>query len=262
MNKKKKEYSKFALRLLVMAVATGGMFFLIGMLKGNRTDEVFQNNVKRVRQLADVRVEEVEAQIKALDQEETVEEPVVVSSGTVRSVVDIKRAFRDCVMIGDSIAEGTLDYRILDSDMVVYERGISIPQSTSLLDRAAGLNPKAVFLVFGLNDLQWFPGDPGSFADAYRKQILYLRSMLPNAAIYINSVFPAKSDVAAKDPLLAYYPQFNESLKAVCQELNVIFVDTTFLLEGKDELYSGDGQHPIKSFYPVWLSYLEDVAGL
>ena len=40
------------------------------------------------------------------------------------------------------------------------------------------------------------------------------------------------------------------------------FIDNTFLVDGRDDMYEPDGEHVIADYYPLWLTYMAETAGL
>lgn len=174
----------------------------------------------------------------------------------------IKKAFQDTVILGDSIAEAISSYDFLGTDVVLYKRGVSIGKADELIDRAIALNPKCVFMEFGMNDLLYYSGDAKAFGKDYRKKIEKIQAALPNAEIYINGVLPIQQSAINKQPDLGKYQEFNQELMTMCKEMSLTFIDNTFLVEGHDELYEQDGKHLVKSYYPKWLTHMSLMAGI
>ena len=77
---------------------------------------------------------------------------------------------------------------------------------------------------------------------------------------------PARTELAAAieaTPDLAYYPQYNEGLISLCQEMGCTFIDNSAIVEGSSEdLYEPDGEHVIQDYYPKWLTHMAQAAGL
>lgn len=224
----------------------------------NAEETPYEKNRKTVAALEKADISETENALKELEGQDE-------QSGSrkeVRDTVELKRAFQNAVILGDSFSESIVEYGFLDTDVVLYKRGLSVGQADDLVDTAVSLRPTAVFFVFGTNDMEICEGDSQKFIEAYRRQIARLKAGLPDAAVYINSILPATKEAVKETPSYAYCGQFNEALQAMCQEDGYTYVDCSFLIEGKDGIYEPDGIHVIKSYYPAWLSYLADTAGL
>ena len=55
---------------------------------------------------------------------------------------------------------------------------------------------------------------------------------------------------------------YNEALRQMCEELGLTFIDSSDLLEGKEDWYQKDAIHLKSQFYPLWLNRMEEMAGL
>ena len=111
-------------------------------------------------------------------------------------------------------------------------------------------------MSFGANDLEIYNGN----ADAYRVKIELIQKSLPNTPIYINSILPIEQSAINASPALAYYDSFNQALKAFCEETGCTFIDDTFLVD--ESMYEPDGEHMVYNYYPKWLTYMAERAGL
>ena len=70
----------------------------------------------------------------------------------------------------------------------------------------------------------------------------------------------ARQAKAEAEPPYANIPQYNEGLEALCEELEITFIDNTDLV--KEEYYSQDGVHMAPEFYTEWVNRMVEVAGL
>ena len=61
-------------------------------------------------------------------------------------------------------------------------------------------------------------------------------------------------------PALAYYDSFNQALRDFCDEMGCTFIDDTFLVD--ESMYEPDGEHMVYNYYPKWLTYMAERAGL
>ena len=48
----------------------------------------------------------------------------------------------------------------------------------------------------------------------------------------------------------------------LCKEMNIVYIDTTKLIDFSKDVYEKDGIHPLYPYYPVWLTHMLEVAGL
>lgn len=51
-----------------------------------------------------------------------------------------------------------------------------------------------------------------------------------------------------------------EALGDFCDEMGCTFIDDTFLVD--ESMYEPDGEHMVYNYYPKWLTYMAERAGL
>ena len=99
-------------------------------------------------------------------------------------------------------------------------------------------------------------GDTDQFLEEYETLVDQLREEVPNAHIYVNSIFPVTDSAVKKEPELAQISEYNTALKGMCDEMQVGFIDNTELVE--DQYYEEDGVHFKAEFYPIWAERMAD----
>lgn len=197
---------------------------------------------------------EVESEIKAIRAEELAamrqQRLIELTSGAV----DVWSFFEDYVIIGDSRALGFSYYGHLPEDRVIAELGATILGVEEKLDpMVRPLNPGTIYLSFGANDLNtyiWTDGE--SYAARYKQLVELLQSEFPDAVIVVNSILPIHEPGYSSQSIYQKAPEFNESLRQMCEDMGVIFVDNTATAEAHADLYEGDGIHFMSAFYPYW----------
>ena len=98
-------------------------------------------------------------------------------------------SFENAAVLGDSRAVGFSFHEFLPEDRVMAQGGGKITDLPQYYDQLKALNPKAVFLCFGLNDVGiglWPTGE--EYAAECDKQIAALQAELPDATIYLLSL--------------------------------------------------------------------------
>ena len=178
--------------------------------------------------------------------------------------------FQDAVILGDSRAVGFFYYGYVDESRDLTGTGdtiLSIPKKLDILEQ---MNPRYIYLTYGLNDIKighWssLEAHVADYLD-YAQQI---RERLPDSVIVISSVLPFQdpddpevaltSKPASGSTLteadirrLARIPQWNELMKTACAENGVIFVDNSAICTELKDLWEPDGIHVVKAFYPHW----------
>ena len=241
-------------------LAAGVAFFCS---RSSNSDKLCQETLTRLEQLEAADISDTENQLRLLAEKDkpssssTSEEGVL---GDILTDVQIKQVFQGTVIVGDSITESIAEYGFLDTSIVVAKLGLRIDAADEQISTAISLNPKVFFLSFGANDLEIYNGDSSAFIAAYKEKIDQIKAALPDTPIYINSILPIQQSAIDQNPSLAYYDSFNQALASFCEESGCTFIDDSFLVD--ENMYEPDGEHMVYSYYPKWLTYMAERAGL
>lgn len=241
-------------------LAAGVSFFCS---RSSNSDKLCQKAVTRLEQLEAADISDTESQLRLLAEKDrpasssTSEEGVL---GDILTDVQIKQVFQGTVIVGDSITESIAEYGFLDTSIVVAKLGLRIDAADEQISTAISLNPSVFFLSFGANDLEIYNGDSSAFIAAYKEKIDQIKAALPETPIYINSILPIQQSAIDQNPALAYYDSFNQALASFCEESGCTFIDDSFLVD--ENMYEPDGEHMVYSYYPKWLTYMAERAGL
>lgn len=249
----------------VLVMTAGVIFMSVRILLPDK--DPCEENVQRLQALEASDISQTEKELQALkkaDKEASVSQiqEEISSDDAVLSDVQIRQAFQGTVILGDSITESIVEYGFLDTDVVVSKRGLSVDHADEQIETAIGLHPGTIFMAFGSNDLEEYGEDSAAFTAAYKKQIQKLQEALPDVPIYINGILPILQSAIDETPALGYYPQYNEALQALCEEMGCTFIDNSFITENNEDMYEPDGEHVVLDFYPKWLTYMAETAGL
>ena len=174
---------------------------------------------------------------------------------------DFARWFDGTAIVGDSIIRQLRLFEMLDAP-VFAEGGIHLSVELSLLDEIEAAKPSVIFLCFGMNDVGVFQERVDRYVERYSNVIRRLKANVPDAVIYVHATLPVTDECVRKESKYQYIDLYNQEMKKVCPELGCYFIDSGFILKAKPELYARDGRHPRENYYPLWLTYLADCAGL
>ena len=189
------------------------------------------------------------------------EENKIVNMDT--SAVDnseLLRTFRGTVIIGDSLTKGCTNYGYLNESIVIAQAAIPLRESDHLFEKAIQSAPAAVFICLGANDIGYYCANVDDFIAEYEKRIQNLQKELPNTFIYVQGILPVADRITGSNQ--KYLSLYDEEMKQMCDDLGVYFFTSGFILKQMPHLYDQDGIHPKKDFYPRWLTYMADIAGL
>ncbi|MDD6712382.1 MAG: GDSL-type esterase/lipase family protein [Sharpea porci] len=160
-------------------------------------------------------------------------------------------SFKDYVLIGDSRVETFNVY--LPKSNVLAKKGARIETVDGYLPTIKSLNPKYVFICFGLNDasipVNW---NEDKYVAKYESYLKKIQNVVPNATIYVNSILPVQAGPMKKHPFYSHLANYNVKLKAMCERDHYKYIDLSDLVETYPDGYEPDGEHFKVSFYKYW----------
>ena len=174
----------------------------------------------------------------------------------------LKKRFGQAVIVGDSVAEGFIDYEILDPSSIVAQKGLRADSAGPDIEKALSLSPTHLFLSIGLNDLEYCQGDSSRFVREYEAGLQEIRDRAPDLPVYVNAIMPVLPAAEEKKPVLQYVDEFNAALKELCDRWGIPFLDSGDILEGHEDWYQKDSVHLTSEPYTLWLARMEEAAGL
>jgi len=171
------------------------------------------------------------------------------------------------VMLGDSITDGYDLDKYFGTDILMVNSGISGDKTHDISDnirkRVYEYNPSKVFLLIGINDILY----ENASTETVFKQIDFIvneiNEKLPNAKIYIESIYPVNSDwhdyycdgVKGSTESNIIIEETNDLLKKYCEVNGYEYIDVySSLIDDEknfDREYTNDGLHPNERGYEV-----------
>lgn len=171
-----------------------------------------------------------------------------------------KQIFADSVVMGDSITESISEYDFLTPSSVIATIGVNMNTMDAHYDILRNLSPKNIFLSYGSNDIERVGDDLEEFKEEYKTIIQTVRSIQPDAKIYMNSIFPVQEKKIESDAHYADVERYNAVLQELCTEEGLTYLDNASLV--KPEYFEPDDYHFTADFYPYWLNKMAEAAGL
>ncbi|MBR0413523.1 MAG: hypothetical protein IJI67_00450 [Clostridia bacterium] len=172
-------------------------------------------------------------------------------------------AFKDVLIVGDSIMKAIYEYGILDSSQVMAEIGAGTAYLEDMTDDIVAANPKVLVLHFGENQISG-EANAAAYAKEYGAIVAALKEKLPDTEIYVDSIFPVSDAAVAAEPYLSAIGAYNEELKKMAKDVGVHYIDYDSMWASFDKnYYDLDGIHPVSSFYSEqFLPYVLTEVGL
>ncbi len=199
-------------------------------------------------------LKELEAKdMAAIEQEIKQHKQAARARALEEGTLSVWAQFSDYAIFGDSRTVGFYFYEFLDQQRVLADGGLTIADLSTYMDQLKLLNPSALFLCTGLNDVSiGYWNTPEEYVAAYEELMQQLMSELPDTHIYINSIFPALDPAFEQSSAWRNIPDYNAAVKAWCEEKGYSYIDNTPVFEEHQDLYDPDGIHFQKEFYEYW----------
>lgn len=208
-----------------------------------------------------VTTEPVVIETEASTEEETTEPQPVVET-PVQEDFTSADFYSDAVVVGDTFVSGIELYSLLNASKLKYDTNWTTGKAESAVSTIAATGAAKVVLEIGINDLNYEGRDAQRVYNDYMSLINAIKGAMPNAQIYVVSVFPVTSGFESKSNILitnSNIKQLNEKLSAIELE-NVRYIDIySSLIDANGALsteLSNSGLNIKKAYYPFILNQI------
>lgn len=181
-----------------------------------------------------------------------------VTNLTDEEQVAVRTLFANTIFFGDSMTQAIGEYGFLDMTNIVYQRSATIDVLITKIPEVAATLPKQVVIFTGLNDCNHYT-DIADYRRDYVTMLQQLKASIPGVNIIVSSLLSPSDALGQVRADLVRAPQFDQELRSICQENNVTYVDSTWIVRQKN--YLDDGIHMNRTFYRVWFRYLKALLG-
>ena len=173
--------------------------------------------------------------------------------GLMNGTLNVWDCFENSVIMGDSRACGFFVFKFLPGAMTLAEGGDNIRKIHEHFDDLKAMNPKYIFLCYGLNDAGiGFWKDGTQYADELAQICADLHALLPEAVVVFSSILPATEEAYEKSPSWRRIPGFNAEVRARAAEMGILFCDNDLTAAEHMDCWQPDGVHINQLFYPLW----------
>ena len=172
--------------------------------------------------------------------------------------VAVRTLFANTIFFGDSMTQAIGEYGFLDMTNIVYQRSATIDVLITKIPEVAATLPKQVVIFTGLNDCNHYT-DIADYRRDYVTMLQQLKTSIPGVKIIVSSLLSPSDALGQVRADLVRAPQFDQELRSICQENDVTYVDSTWIVRQKN--YLDDGIHMNRTFYRVWFRYLKALLG-
>ncbi|MDD5948566.1 MAG: GDSL-type esterase/lipase family protein [Lachnospiraceae bacterium] len=175
-----------------------------------------------------------------------------------------KERFQHSVFLGDSLTEGLSIYGYVKTSNVVAQKGLSIERAMKKVNTIAKKKPQYVFVMLGINDLNFATYSMDDIEENYRKLVKKLHRKLPDAKIYVQSLLPVTNSFQKEHKRLSNkrINALNKRLKNLSKDykytsyvdIHKLYVNKKGCLSSK---ISSDGYHLKMDAYQNWVEYVK-----
>ncbi len=191
-------------------------------------------------------VTEIQGARKAAQKEERLQK---IENGEI----DYWALYNDGLLMGDSRFGEFAWCGFLPQDNVCAEKSNTIRNIPDYYDHIKYMNPSFIVLNYGMNDIGcgiW--ADVNEWCDEFATYIDKIKELAPDVKLYILAVFPVIDPAFETSQLWYGIPEWNEAVKAKCEEWGINFIDLSYMSEQYKEYYQEDGVHFYVPFYYKW----------
>lgn len=181
-----------------------------------------------------------------------------VTNLTDEEQVAVRTLFANTIFFGDSMTQAIGEYGFLDMTNIVYQRSATIDVLITKIPEVAATLPKQVVIFNGLNDCNHYT-EIADYRRDYVTMLQQLKASIPGVKIIVSSLLSPSDALGQVRADLVRAPQFDQELRSICQENDVTYVDSTWIVRQKN--YLDDGIHMNRTFYRVWFRYLKALLG-
>lgn len=181
-----------------------------------------------------------------------------VTNLTDEEQVAVRTLFANTIFFGDSMTQAIGEYGFLDMTNIVYQRSATIDVLITKIPEVAATLPKQVVIFTGLNDCNHYT-EIADYRRDYVTMLQQLKASIPGVKIIVSSLLSPSDALGQVRADLVRAPQFDQELRSICQENDVAYVDSTWIVRQKN--YLDDGIHMNRTFYRVWFRYLKALLG-
>jgi len=174
--------------------------------------------------------------------------------------------YDNSVFLGDFIVSGIEYYGFLGKNKVIADTNLTLDKALGNVDQLVSYAPQKVFIMLGINDLNYESRGADAIAASYATLIGQIKAKLPTAKIYILSVLPITQSFESKANVYirkANLDQLNTKLKGMIGtsgfdylEVSTPFQSSTGYL---NESVTSNGLNISSDYYGFLLNTIADM---
>jgi len=174
--------------------------------------------------------------------------------------------YDNSVFLGDFIVSGIEYYGFLGKNKVISDTNLTTDKALNNVDQLVSYAPQKVFIMLGINDLNYGVRGIDTIASNYATLIGQIKAKLPSAKIYILSVLPITQSYEAKTNVYirkANLDQLNSKLKEMVLTSGVDYIDLSTPFQSStgylNESVTSNGLNISSDYYGFLLNTIADM---
>lgn len=182
--------------------------------------------------------------------------------GLDKGTTTYRKIFKNVCIVGDSLMDGLEAYDILNSNNLITQVSASLYHLSGNVKRIIRMNPPILVLHYGINMISVEKRHLNNYVNMYADIINQLKAALPDTRIIVSGIFPVDREIA-RAKRFGMIDEYNSTLRAMCQKIDVEYMDSSSVLRAHPECYGSDGIHLSKAFYEkYWLRFIIKEMGI
>jgi hypothetical protein len=169
--------------------------------------------------------------------------------------------YDDAVFFGDMIVSGIGEYGYLDTSRIFSDNNLTTDKALNSVSSVAAANPSKVYVLVGLNDLNYGTRSGENVAERIGSIVKSLKEAIPSAKVYVVSLLPITQSFEAKSNVKitqAAIDEANSTLAARATEYGMTFIDIADAFKDESGYLNTDvstgGYNLNHNYYPFFLN--------
>jgi len=174
--------------------------------------------------------------------------------------------YDNSVFLGDTIVSGIGFFGRLPSNKIIADTNLTTDKALGNVDQLVSYAPQKVFIMLGINDLNYESRSVDAIATSYATLIGQIKAKLPSAKIYILSVLPITQAYESKASIYirkANLDQLNNKLKGMVTTSGFDYLDLATPFQSStgylNESVTSNGLSINNDYYGFMLNTIADM---
>lgn len=175
--------------------------------------------------------------------------------------------YDDAVFFGDMIVSGIGEYGYLDTSRIFSDNNLTTDKALNSVSSVAEANPSKVYVLVGLNDLNYGTRSGENVAERIGSIVESLKEAIPSVKVYVVSLLPITQSFESKSNVKitqAAIDEANSTLAARATEYGMTFIDIADAFKDESGYLNTDvstgGYNLNHNYYPFLLNNIAGVS--